>query len=92
MAMTMAELLQLHEEMQQRNRDLVAQWIREGRQDVSPAEAAEVLGIKNPYSLNVGAKKHPQPGMYWRGNRLRICISFILGQMAVQGQSKNPGM
>ena len=56
MAMTIRELLDLQEDMQRANREKVEQWIREGRTDVSPEEAAPILGSKNPYALNIGAK------------------------------------
>lgn len=81
MAMTIRELLALQDEMQRANREKVEQWIREGRTDVSPAEAAPILGSKNPYSLNIGAKEHPQPGLYWRGCHLRISINYLLNFM-----------
>lgn len=48
---------------------------------MSPAEAAPILGSKNPYALNIGAKKHPQPGMYWHGNRLRISVRYLLNTL-----------
>ena len=81
MAMTIRELLNLQEDMQRANREKVEQWIREGRTDVSPAEAAQILGTKNPYSLNIGAKEHPQPGLYWHGNRLRISVRYLLNTL-----------
>ena len=81
MAMTIRELLTLQDEMQRANREQVEQWIREGRTDVSPTEAAPILGSKNPYALNVGAKKNPQPGMYWRGRNLRISVRYILNYL-----------
>ena len=81
MAMTLRELLNLQEDMQRANRETVEQWIREGRTDVSPAEAAPILGTKNPYALNIGAKEHPQPGLYWHGNRLRISIRYLLNAL-----------
>ena len=81
MAMTIRELLALQEDMQRANREKVEKWIREGRTDVSPTEAAPILGSKNPYALNVGAKAHPQPGMYWRGRHLRISIRYLLNFM-----------
>lgn len=81
MAMTIRELLNLQEDMQRANREKVEQWLREGRTDVSPAEAAPILGTKNPYSLNIGAKEHPQPGLYWRGNRLRISVRYLLNTL-----------
>ena len=81
MAMSIRELLDLQEEMQRTNRERVEQWIREGRTDVSPTEAAPILGSKNPYALNIGAKKHPQPGMYWHGRNLRISVRYLLHAM-----------
>ena len=81
MAMSIRELLDLQEEMQRTNREQVEQWIREGRTDVSPAEAAPILGSKNPYALNIGAKKHPQPGMYWHGRNLRISVRYLLNTL-----------
>ena len=54
---------------------------REGRTDVSPMEAAPILGSKNPYALNIGAKKHPQPGMYWHGRNLRISVRYLLNTL-----------
>ena len=81
MAMTIRELLTLQDDMQRANREKVEQWIREGRTDVSPAEAAPILGSKNPYALNVGAKKNPQPGMYWHGRNLRISVRYLLNAL-----------
>lgn len=81
MAMTIRELLDMQEEMQRANREKVEQWIREGRTDVSPTEAAPILGSKNPYALNMGAKKHPQPGMYWHGRNLRISVRYLLNTL-----------
>lgn len=81
MAMSIRELLDLQEDMQRTNREKVEQWIREGRTDVSPAEAAPILGSKNPYALNIGAKKHPQPGMYWHGRNLRISVRYLLNTL-----------
>ena len=81
MAMTIRELLNLQEEMQRANREKVEQWIREGRTDVSPTEAAPILGSKNPYAQNVGAKEHPQPGMYWHGRNLRISVRYLLNAL-----------
>ena len=81
MAMSIRELLDLQEEMQRTNLEKVEQWLREGRTDVSPTEAAPILGSKNPYALNIGAKKHPQPGMYWHGNRLRISVRYLLNTL-----------
>lgn len=81
MSMSIRELLALQEDMQRTNREKVEQWIREGRTDVSPAEAAPILGSKNPYALNIGAKKHPQPGMYWHGRNLRISVRYLLNTM-----------
>ena len=49
--------------------------------NVSSEEAAPILGSKNPYALNIGAKKHPQPGMYWHGNRLRISVRYLLNTL-----------
>ena len=63
MAMSIRELLDLQEDMQRTNREKVEQWIREGRTDVSPTEAAPILGSKNPSALHIGAKQHPHPGM-----------------------------
>lgn len=81
MAMSIRELLNLQEDMQRENREKVEQWIREGRTDVSPEEAAPILGSKNPYALNIGAKKHPQPGMYWHGRNLRISVRYLLNTL-----------
>ena len=81
MAMAIRELLALQEEMQRKNLEQVEKWIREGRTDVSPTEAAPILGTKNPYSLNIGAKEHPQPGLYWHGNRLRISVRYLLNAL-----------
>ena len=81
MAMTIRELLALQEEMQRKNLEQVEKWLREGRTDVSPTEAAPILGTKNPYALNVGAKKHPQPGMYWHGRNLRISVRYLLNTL-----------
>ena len=81
MAMTIRELLDLQEEMQRANWEKVEQWIREGRTDVSPEEAAPILGSKNPYALNIGAKEHPQPGMYWHGRNLRISVRYLLNTL-----------
>ena len=81
MAMTIRELLTLQDDMQRATREKVEQWIREGRTDVSPAEAAPILGSKNPYALNVGAKKNPQPGMYWHGRNLRISVRYLLNAL-----------
>lgn len=81
MAMTIRELLTMQEDMQRENREKLEQWLREGRTDVSPAEAAPILGSKNPYALNVGAKKNPQPGMYWHGRNLRISVQYLLNAM-----------
>ena len=81
MAMSIRELLDLQEDMQRTNREKVEQWIREGRTDVSPAEAAPILGSKNPYALNIGAKEHPQPGMYWHGRNLRISVRYLLNTL-----------
>ena len=81
MAMTIRELLALQEEMQRKNLEQVEKWIREGRTDVSPTEAAPILGTKYPYSLNIGAKEHPQPGLYWHGNRLRISVRYLLNTL-----------
>lgn len=81
MAMSIRELLTLQEDMQHANREKVEQWIREGRTDVSPAEAAPILGSKNPYALNVGAKKNPHPGMYWHGRNLRISVRYLLNTL-----------
>lgn len=81
MAMSIRELLTLQEDMQRENREKVEQWIREGRTDVSPAEAAPILGSNNPYALNVGAKKNPQPGMYWHGRNLRISVRYLLNAL-----------
>ena len=44
MAMSIRELLDLQEDMQRANREKVEQWSREGRTDVSPTEAAPILG------------------------------------------------
>lgn len=82
MGMTTRQMLDLMDEMQAENRRKVEEWIRQGRTDVSPAEAAPILGIKTPYSLNIGARKHPQPGMYFRGANLRISIRYLLNHMA----------
>lgn len=81
MAMSIRELLDLQEDMQRANREKLEQWLREGRTDVSPAEAAPILGCKNPYALNIGAKEHPQPGMYWRGRNLRISVRYLLNAL-----------
>lgn len=81
MAMTIRELLNLQEEMQRENREKLEQWLREGRTDVSPAEAAPILGSKNPYALNMGAKEHPQPGLYWHGRNLRISVRYLLNAL-----------
>lgn len=81
MAMTIRELLALQEDMQRANLEKVEQWILEGRTDVSPAEAAPILGSRNPYALNVGAKKNPQPGMYWHGRNLRISVRYLLNAL-----------
>ena len=81
MAMTIRELLALQDDMQRANREKVEQWIREGRTDVSPEEAAPILGSKNPYALNIGAKEHPQPGMYWHGRNLRISVRYLLNTL-----------
>ena len=81
MAMTIRELLNLQEDMQRANREKLEQWLREGRTDVSPAEAAPILGSKNPYALNVGAKKNPQPGLYWHGRNLRISVRYLLNAL-----------
>ena len=81
MAMTIRELLALQEQMQRKNLEQVEKWLREGRTDVSPTEAAPILGTKNPYALNIGAKEHPQPGLYWHGNRLRISIRYLLNAL-----------
>ena len=81
MAMSIRELLDLQEEMQRTNLEKVEQWLREGRTDVSPEEAAPILGSKNPYALNIGAKKHPQPGMYWHGRNLRISVRYLLNTL-----------
>ena len=81
MAMTIRELLTLQDDMQRTNREKVEQWLREGRTDVSPAEAAPILGSRNPYALNVGAKKNPQPGMYWHGRNLRISVRYLLNAL-----------
>ena len=81
MAMTIRELLTMQEDMQRANREKLEQWLRDGRTDVSPAEAAPILGSRNPYALNVGAKKHPQPGMYWRGRNLRISVRYLLNAL-----------
>lgn len=81
MAMSIRELLALQEDMQRANREKVEQWIREGRTDVSPTEAAPILGSKNPYALNMGAKEHPQPGMYWHGRNLRISVRYLLNTL-----------
>ena len=81
MSMSIRELLDLQEEMQRTNLEKVEQWIREGRTDVSPTEAAPILGTKNPYSLNIGAKEHPQPGMYWHGRNLRISVRYLLNAL-----------
>ena len=81
MSMSIRELLDLQEEMQRTNLEKVEQWIREGRTDVSPTEAAPILGSKNPYALNVGAKKNPQPGMYWHSKNLRISVRYLLNTM-----------
>lgn len=81
MAMSIRDLLALQEEMQRANREKVEQWLREGRTDVSPAEAAPILGTKNPYSLNIGAKEHLQPGLYWHGNRLRISVRYLMNTL-----------
>ena len=40
-----------------------------------------ILGSKNPYALNVVAKKNPQPGMYWHGRNLRISVRYLLNAM-----------
>ena len=81
MAMSILELLNLQEDMQRANREKVEQWIREGRTDVSPTEAAPILGTKHPYALNIGAKEHPQPGMYWHGRNLRISVRYLLNAL-----------
>lgn len=81
MAMSIRELLDLQEDMQRANREKVEQWIREGRTDVSPTEAAPILGSKNPYGIYIGAKKHPQPGMYWHGRNLRISVRYLLNTL-----------
>ena len=81
MAMTIRELLALQEEMQRKNLEQVEKWIREGRTDVSPTEAAPILGSKTPYALNIGAKEHPQPGMYWHGRNLRISVRYLLNAL-----------
>ena len=81
MAMSIRELLDLQEDMQRANREKLEQWLREGRTDVSPAEAAPILGSRNPYALNVGAKKNPQPGMYWHGRNLRISVRYLLNAL-----------
>ena len=81
MAMTIRKLLDLQEDMQRANREKVEQWIREGRTDVSPTEAAPILGSRNPYALNVGAKKNPQPGMSWHGRNLRISVRYLLNAL-----------
>lgn len=81
MAMTIRELLTLQEDMQRENREKLEQWLRDGRTDVSPTEAAPILGSKNPYALNIGAKEHPQPGMYWHGRNLRISVRYILNYL-----------
>ena len=81
MAMSIRELLAMQEDMQRANREKVEQWIREGRTDVSPTEAAPILGSRNPYALNIGAKKNPQPGMYWHGRNLRISVRYLLNAL-----------
>ena len=81
MAMSTTELLQLMDEMQRTNRQKVEEWLKQGKTDVSPREAAQVLGMKNAYALNVGAKEHPQPGMYWRGRNLRISVRLLLNYL-----------
>lgn len=81
MAMSTRELLQLMDEMQRTNRQKVEEWLKQGKTDVSPREAAQVLGMKNAYALNVGAKEHPQPGMYWRGRNLRISVRYLLNYL-----------
>lgn len=81
MAMSTTELLHMMDEMQRTNRQKVEEWLKQGKTDVSPREAAQVLGMKNAYALNVGAKEHPQPGMYWRGRNLRISVRYILNYL-----------
>lgn len=81
MAMSTREMLHLMDEMQRTNRERVEAWLKEGKTDVSPREAAQVLGMKNAYALNVGAKEHPQPGMYWRGRNLRISVRLLLNYL-----------
>lgn len=81
MAMSTREMLHLMDEMQRTNRQKVEEWLKQGKTDVSPREAAQVLGMKNAYALNVGAKEHPQPGMYWRGRNLRISVRYLLNYL-----------
>ena len=81
MAMSTREMLHLMDEMQRTNLERVEEWLKEGKTDVSPREAAQVLGMKNAYALNVGAKEHPQPGMYWRGRNLRISVRYLLNYL-----------
>lgn len=81
MAMSTTELLHMMDDMQRKNREQIEIWLREGKTDVSPTEAAPILGMKNAYALNVGAKKNPQPGMYWRGVNLRISVRYLLNYM-----------
>ena len=81
MPMSTTELLHMMDDMQRVNRERVEAWLREGKTDVSPTEAAPILGMKNAYALNVGARKNPQPGMYWRGRNLRISVRYLLNTL-----------
>lgn len=81
MAMTTTDLLHLMEEMQQTNRERVAAWLLAGKTDVSPTEAAPILGVKSPYGLNVAAKEHPMTGFFFRGRNLRVSVMYLLRYM-----------
>lgn len=78
MAMTTTELLHMMDDMQRANRERVEAWLRQGKTDVSPTEAAPILGVKSPYGLNIGAKEHPREGFFFRGRNLRISVRYLV--------------
>lgn len=55
--------------------------IRSPRADISPNEAAEVLGYAKGYVFNVRVKAGMDIGFryFWRGNHLRINKADVLG-------------
>jgi hypothetical protein len=77
--MTVDDSMSVIYAMQQQKLEQIASWVQAGKMHVSPAEAASVLDMRNPYGLNIAAREgvFPRNAYFFSGRNMRIMVSYL---------------